>query len=122
MNVLSRFIDGTGNVAAFHKGLFYGVVRYRPFLVPVPVRDGVERETTLDDLYVNYWVRQRNTDDCTATRRHLRRTFTTIPDSAMTLDNQYTLFLERPRTGMPTNHVLARMGSLSGDHEAVYSS
>ncbi|KAG1798136.1 uncharacterized protein HD556DRAFT_1306181 [Suillus plorans] len=34
-----------------------------PFFVPVPVRDGVERDTTLDDLYVNYWVRQRNTDD-----------------------------------------------------------
>ncbi|KAG0693616.1 hypothetical protein DFH29DRAFT_881329 [Suillus ampliporus] len=41
--------------------LKYGIVNqqcHRPFLVPIPVKDGIDSPPTLDDLDINYWVKQ----------------------------------------------------------------
>ncbi|KIK38222.1 hypothetical protein CY34DRAFT_15193 [Suillus luteus UH-Slu-Lm8-n1] len=99
--------------------LFYGVACHRPFLVPVPVWDGVDQEPTLDDLYVTYWVSQHDIGACTASRHHLRHTFTTVPDINLTLENTYTVFLERPQESAVRNNVLVWMASMSGDHDSV---
>ncbi|KAG0691863.1 hypothetical protein DFH29DRAFT_877126 [Suillus ampliporus] len=40
------------------KGIFYGGQCHRPFLVPIPVKDGIDSPPTLDDLDINYWVKQ----------------------------------------------------------------
>ncbi|KAG0692183.1 hypothetical protein DFH29DRAFT_882915 [Suillus ampliporus] len=40
------------------KGIFYGGQCHRPFLVPIPVKDGINSPPTLDDLDINYWVKQ----------------------------------------------------------------
>ncbi|KAG2114424.1 hypothetical protein DEU56DRAFT_919586 [Suillus clintonianus] len=37
------------------KGIFYGAQCHRPFLVPIPVKDGIDKPPTLDDLDINYW-------------------------------------------------------------------
>lgn len=101
------------------QGMFYGLACYRPFLVPVPVNDGISGPPTLDDLLVNYWIKQRAEDDCTATRQHLRQTFARIPHSDVPLDGLYTVFVESPRMGVQRNHVLQRIASLNGSQTNV---
>jgi hypothetical protein len=103
-------------------GVFYGAWCRRPFLVPIPVRDGVERPPTLDDLYVNYWVKQHGLDECTATRRNLRRTFCRVPGSDFTLDGKYTMYFDRPQQSTPQNDLLTRLCSMSGSRETLRGS
>lgn len=103
-------------------GIFYGGGCQRPFLVPVPVRDGVARWPTLDDLDVNYWVKQCHADDCRATWRHLRRTFSRVPGSHVTLDGHYMLYVETPRPSIRRSRLLSRMAIMSGCQEAFQGS
>ncbi|KAG1719369.1 uncharacterized protein EDB91DRAFT_1340947 [Suillus paluster] len=46
------------------KGIFYGGQCHQPFLVPIPVKDGIDSPPTLDDLDINYWVKQYKLYEC----------------------------------------------------------
>jgi hypothetical protein len=91
-------------------GVFYGAACSRPYLVPVPVRDGIDRPPTLDDL------------EYTASRRILRRTFDTVPCSTVPIGGWYAVFFEIPSPSSPPNQLLARMSKMSGSHETVLGS
>ncbi|KAG2113413.1 uncharacterized protein F5147DRAFT_650355 [Suillus discolor] len=104
------------------KGVFYGAGCSWPFLVPIPVRDGVERSPTLDDLDVSYWVKQRDLYECTVTRHHLCRTFSRVPGFNVTMDGKYTLYFEKRQPSMAPSRVLRRMGSMGGCREALHGS
>lgn len=104
------------------KGAFYGAGCYRPFLVSIPVNDGVKTKPTLDDLYVNYWVRQRDPMALTSTRRHLRRTFDRIPHSDMAVDGLYTAYFESPDNDPLINHLFHLMSRMSGASTSVNKS
>ncbi|KAG2037609.1 hypothetical protein BDR03DRAFT_982231 [Suillus americanus] len=104
------------------KGIFYGVGCYRPFLVPVPVQDGVDRPATLDDIDVNFWVKQRELYDCSSTRCNLRRTFTRVPGFNITIEGKYTLYFEKPDPSLHQNKVLSRILSMTGNKEAIHGS
>ncbi|KAG2737996.1 hypothetical protein P692DRAFT_20883016 [Suillus brevipes Sb2] len=84
------------------QGLFYGLACSKPFIVPVPVRDGVTSAATLDDLEVNYWVKQRGIGACTTSRRDLRRAFDRMPQSHDDLDANYIFYFDRPM-GRPSD-------------------
>ncbi|KAG1894492.1 uncharacterized protein F5891DRAFT_1195197 [Suillus fuscotomentosus] len=90
------------------------------FLPTLPPAGG--RPPTLDDLDVNYWVKQRHAADCTATRRHLCRTFTKVPGSHVTLDGHYTLYVETPHPSIRRSRLLSRMASMSGSRETFQGS
>ncbi|KAG2147785.1 uncharacterized protein EDB93DRAFT_1104052 [Suillus bovinus] len=92
-----------------YKAAFYGVACYRPFLVPVPVIDGVKTKPTLNDLYVNYWVKQRDTNALTCTRQHMCHTFDSIPNCKMVIHALYTVFFDNPVNHFTTNHLLEHM-------------
>ncbi|KAG2118720.1 uncharacterized protein F5147DRAFT_647870 [Suillus discolor] len=121
VEVMSLNFEGVGARNQI-KGVFYGAGCYRPFLVPIPVRDGVERSPTLDDLDVSYWVKQRDLYECTVTRRHLRRTFSGVPGFNVTMDGKYTLYFEKRQPLMAPSCVLRRMGSMGGCREALHGS
>lgn len=104
------------------KGIFYGSGCYRPFLVPVPVRDGVRGSPTLDDIDVNYWVKQHELRDCTASRRKLRRSFDTVPNVGTHLRGTYTLYFETTDQHQSVNHLLKHMSAMSGQHKQLYGS
>ncbi|KAG1849014.1 hypothetical protein F4604DRAFT_1973357 [Suillus subluteus] len=104
------------------KGIFYGSACHRPFLVPIPVRDGVDRPPTLDDLDVTYWVKQHGFTHCTASHRVLRRSFNTLPQSDQILAGRYTMYFEIATPSSPQNRLLTRMLSMSGCHETVVGS
>ncbi|KAG2749911.1 hypothetical protein P692DRAFT_20730620 [Suillus brevipes Sb2] len=103
-------------------GVFYGSDCTRPYLVPVPVRDGVERPPTLDDLDISYWVRQFEYRQCTASRRILRHTFDAVPYTGLSVGGQYTVFFEIPSDTSSQNELLSRMSKLSGCDETVLGS
>ncbi|KAG2096023.1 hypothetical protein BD769DRAFT_1644377 [Suillus cothurnatus] len=103
-------------------GLFYGSGCQRPFLVPIPVRDGVERSPTIDDLDVSYWVKQRELYKCTVTRRHLRKTFGSVPGSNVAMEGRYTLYFEKDEPSSPQNNLINRMGGMSGSRETLRGS
>ncbi|KAG2145092.1 hypothetical protein BD769DRAFT_1636664, partial [Suillus cothurnatus] len=103
-------------------GLFYGSGCQRPFLVPIPVRDGVERSPTIDDLDVSYWVKQRELYECTVTRRHLRKTFGRVPGSNVAMEGRYTLYFEKDEPSSPQNNLINRMGGMSGSRERLRGS
>lgn len=90
--------------------------------MPIPVRDGVERPPTLDDLDVNYWVKQHGLYEGMAMRRNLRRTFCRVPGSDFTLDGKYTLYFDRPQQSTPQNDLLTRMCRMSGSRETLRGS
>ncbi|KAG2082723.1 hypothetical protein BD769DRAFT_1683037 [Suillus cothurnatus] len=104
------------------KGIFYGAACHRPFLVRVPVMDGIMRVPRLADLYVDYWVRQRDHDAVTCARRHLRKTFHSVPNSTMELEGTYTVFFEKGNGQSTTNRLLERMGRMTGKTSAVNGS
>jgi hypothetical protein len=104
------------------KGIFYGVACHRPFLVPIPVRDGVDRPATLDDIDVNFWVKQHELYDCSSTRRQLRRTFSKVPGFNIATEGKYTLYFEKPDPSLHRNKVLSRMSSMSGNEETIHGS
>ncbi|KAG1876999.1 hypothetical protein C8R48DRAFT_768564 [Suillus tomentosus] len=104
------------------KGIFYGAGCRRPFRVPIPMNDGVKRVPRLNDLYVNYWVRQRDLDAVTCTREHLQRTFNSVPNSSLELDGSYTVFFERPDPQAMLNRLLERMARMTGRSTAVNGS
>ncbi|KAG1778016.1 hypothetical protein EV702DRAFT_1221802 [Suillus placidus] len=104
------------------KGVFYGTGCHRPFRVPIPVMDGVKRVPKLSDLYVNYWVQQRNLDAVICTRQHLQHTFNSVPHSTMELDGLYTVFFERSEEQAIPNRLLERMACMTGRSTALNSS
>ncbi|KAG1849113.1 hypothetical protein C8R48DRAFT_677160 [Suillus tomentosus] len=104
------------------KGAFYGAGCYRPFLVSIPINNGVKTKLTLDDLYVNYWVRQRDLMALTSTQWHLRRTFDRIPHADMAVDGLYTTYFEFPDNEPPINHLLHLMARMSGASTSVNGS
>ncbi|KAG1876932.1 hypothetical protein C8R48DRAFT_668950 [Suillus tomentosus] len=95
-------------------GLFYGGGCQQPYVVQVPVRDGIETLPSLDELEVNTWVQQRDPDRSTFSRRRLRHTFVSVPHSAMELDAQYTFYFEDPEYGRPQNELLRRLARTCG--------
>ncbi|KAG1722120.1 hypothetical protein EDD22DRAFT_854228 [Suillus occidentalis] len=60
-------------------GAFYGSGCSRPYLIPVPVRDGVDRRPTLDDLDITYW--HPGVFFVTHSTAYLTRTFLSVPVS-----------------------------------------
>lgn len=102
--------------------LFYGADCSRPCLVPVPVRDGVHRAPTLDDLDVTYWVKQYEHGQCTVSRRILRCSFDSAPCSGLYIAGRYTIFLELPSVSSRPNRLLARMSNTSRGRESVTGS
>lgn len=96
------------------QGLFYGLACSKPFIVPVPVRDGVTSAATLDDLEVNYWVKQRGIGACTTSRRDLRRAFDRMPQSHDDLDANYIFYFDRPMGSMQHNQLVRRLARLNG--------
>ncbi|KAG1847115.1 hypothetical protein C8R48DRAFT_779324 [Suillus tomentosus] len=103
------------------QGVFYGVACYRPFLVPIPVIDGV-KNATLDNLYVNYWVKQRDFNALTSTRQHLRHTFMSLPHFKYKLDGLYTVYFESPDNNSTTNRLLEHMARMSGMSTSIKGS
>ncbi|KAG1772160.1 hypothetical protein EDD22DRAFT_842526 [Suillus occidentalis] len=103
-------------------GAFYGSGCSRPYLIPVPVRDGVDRRPTLDDLDITYWVRQFAYTQCTASRRILRHTFDSVPYPDVSIGARFTAFFEIPLETTQPNHLLNRMANMSGRHETVLGS
>ncbi|KAG2051083.1 hypothetical protein BDR06DRAFT_1010636 [Suillus hirtellus] len=87
-------------------GLFYGGGCQQPYVVQVPVQDGIETLPSLDELEVNTWVQQRDLDRSTFSRRRLQHTFVSVLHSVMELDAQYTFYFEDPEYGRPQNELL----------------
>ncbi|KAG1838078.1 hypothetical protein DFJ58DRAFT_846201 [Suillus subalutaceus] len=52
------------------QGLLYATACTQPYLVPVPIQNGVITLCTLQELKVNYWVHQRAFSATTACRCH----------------------------------------------------
>ncbi|KAG2085769.1 uncharacterized protein F5147DRAFT_659399 [Suillus discolor] len=77
------------------------------------VIDGVKK-TTLNNLYVHYWVKQREFNALTSPRQHLHHTFTSLPHFEYKLDNLYTIYFEKPENHSTTNHLLEHMACMSG--------
>lgn len=92
------------------QGIFYGKACKKPYVVPIPVRDGVQGSATLDNLDVNYWVKQHEVNSCSCSRRHLRRSFDVVPHVPGALDGRYTLFFERPMDTLPKNLLVRALG------------
>lgn len=104
------------------QGLFYGETCRKAYVVPVPVRDGVEGSPTLDHLDVNYWVKQHEVNSCSCTRRHLRRSFDSVPHAPGVLDGRYTFFFERPTDTTPKNVLVRALGRLNGCTQTIKGS
>ncbi|KAG1748250.1 uncharacterized protein EDB91DRAFT_1244967 [Suillus paluster] len=88
------------------KGLLYATACTEPLIVDVPLQDGVDQLGTLDELEVNYWVRQRDVMVCSASRKQHRRTFDTFPNSSTQPDDIYTVFLEQNNDYVAPNALL----------------
>jgi hypothetical protein len=104
------------------RGLFYGTGCHQPFLMPILVRDGVERILSVDDLNVSFWVKQQEVNKCMVTWRQLRCTFTRVLGSNVTMDGKYTLYFEKSVAATPQNNILRGMGTMSGSQETVRGS
>ncbi|KAG2104977.1 hypothetical protein BD769DRAFT_1393358 [Suillus cothurnatus] len=76
------------------QGIFCGATSTKPFVVLVPVQDGVQGWPTLDHLDVNYWVKQYGLGVYTTACRQLRRTFDCVLHTPGALDGRYTVFFE----------------------------
>ncbi|KAG1894215.1 uncharacterized protein F5891DRAFT_985214 [Suillus fuscotomentosus] len=59
---------------------------------------------------------------CNLMRRHLRRTFSRVPGSNVTMDEKYTLYFERCQPSMQPSYLLRRMGSMSGSCKTLHGS
>ncbi|KAG1880596.1 hypothetical protein C8R48DRAFT_668031 [Suillus tomentosus] len=109
----------------FHRifqGVFYGSSSSRPHLVPVPVRHGFRGQVSLDDLDVNYWVKQYTLGVHVTARRRLRRTFDHVPHTPCGLDGLYTIFFERPASATPKNKLVRQMVRLNGSTDVIKGS
>ncbi|KAG1791566.1 uncharacterized protein HD556DRAFT_1445199 [Suillus plorans] len=104
------------------QGIFYGARSTQPFLVPVPVRDGAPTCPSLDDLDVNYWVKQYSLGVYTTARRCLQCTFDHVPHIPGVLDGLYTLFFERPAAATQRNRLIRKMARLNGCTEVIKGS
>jgi hypothetical protein len=104
------------------QGIFYGRACKKPYMVLIPLQDGVWDLVTLDDLDVNYWVKQHEVESCSCRRRHLRRSFDAVPHTPGVLDGRYTVYFERPMDTTPLNALVRVLGRLNGCKQAIKGS
>jgi hypothetical protein len=96
------------------QGIFYSKTCKKPYVVPIPLRDGVQGSPTLDHLDVNYWVKQHEVDSCSCRRGHLRRSFDSVPYFPGAIDGRYTVFFERPMNSTPVNTLVRVLSRMNG--------
>jgi hypothetical protein len=89
-----------------YRGLLYATACSRPILVDVPLQDGLDRLSTLDDLEVGFWVHQKKGTVDIASRSKYRKTYESLPNSSIALDDVYTLFFENNDKFPPPNILL----------------
>jgi len=108
----------------FHvfQGIFYGATSTKPFVIPVPVQDGVQGGPTLDHLDVNYWVKQYGLGVYMTACRQLCCTFDRVPHTPGALDRHYTVFFERPAPATPRNRLVRKMVRLNGCMDVIKGS
>lgn len=70
------------------------------------MQDGLDRLYTLDDLEIGYWVYQRKGCLDVASRSRYRKTYDSVPNTTIVVDDVYTLFFENNEQFAPPNTLL----------------
>ncbi|KAH7909686.1 hypothetical protein BJ138DRAFT_1154627 [Hygrophoropsis aurantiaca] len=89
------------------KGLLYATRCDGPLIVDVPLIEGARELKTIEDLYVECWVRQRGHKDTSARRSKLRKTYYNVPNlEHVPIDYAYTFLTEEGETDPPINSLV----------------
>ncbi|KAH7904602.1 hypothetical protein BJ138DRAFT_1119261 [Hygrophoropsis aurantiaca] len=93
-----------------YRGLLYATLCAEPIIVEVPLIEGATELKSIEDLYIECWVRQRGHTAYSARRAKLRRTYYSVPNlDTVPLDYAYTVFTEDGLSDPPINALLNKM-------------
>ncbi|KAH7903267.1 hypothetical protein BJ138DRAFT_1120552 [Hygrophoropsis aurantiaca] len=91
-------------------GLLYATLGSVPTIVDDPLIEGANKFKSIEDLYVECWVRQRGFYDTSTRRAKLRRTYYSVPNlDTVLLDFAYTIFSEEGESDPPINALVSGM-------------